>query len=86
MLGDIVCSTQLLVTHLVMTFSPYDNHGIRGTYLTHVSFDLVPNVKISMLDRPVCLDGLLGRTIKHLRVKACSFCFLEPLARPAHLP
>ena len=33
MLDDILFSTQFLVTHLVTTFSPYDNHDILGIYL-----------------------------------------------------
>ena len=56
MLGGIFYSNQILVTHLVMTFSV-----IITTFLEY-TWRMVQRNKLSMLSRYVCFDGLLGQT------------------------
>ena len=52
MLGDILISTQLLVTHLVTTFFVNDNHDILGIYLIlfQPEFVMTMSVTFSRID------------------------------------
>ena len=72
MLGDIFCITQLLVIHLVMTFSVGDSHDIRGIYLTCIFH---ASNKMSMLSRSVYLAGISGQTERENIPRAgCTKC------------
>ena len=61
MLGDILFSTQLLVTHLVTTFSLGDNHDTVGIFLNPVCFDEL----LGQTERENMLYLLLGTTRTH---------------------
>ena len=65
MLGDILFSIPLLVTHLVTTFYVSDNHDILGAW--HV----VPSSKLSMPSRCVWFDGLSGQTERETMLILC---------------
>ena len=73
MLGDILISTQLLVTHLVTTFlSAQSRHSwniLSGPHTTAAKWACL-----------LSLSSLMVCQVKQSK-KPCSFCFLEPLAR-----